>query len=67
MMTEPLLRVEGPDQDISQVGGGLLARKRSVVHAVDNVSFDIAAGETLGPGRRIRLAASRPPGAASCA
>jgi oligopeptide transport system ATP-binding protein len=30
------------------VGGGLLARDAATVHAVDNVSFDIEAGETLG-------------------
>jgi oligopeptide transport system ATP-binding protein len=30
------------------VGGGFLARDAALVHAVDRVSFDIAAGETLG-------------------
>jgi oligopeptide transport system ATP-binding protein len=46
-MTEPLLRVKGLTKNFA-VGGGFLARDAQVVHAVDNVSFDIAPGETLG-------------------
>jgi oligopeptide transport system ATP-binding protein len=46
-MTEPLLRVKGLTKNFA-IGGGFLARDAQVVHAVDNVSFDIAPGETLG-------------------
>jgi oligopeptide transport system ATP-binding protein len=45
--TQPLLRVKGLTKNFA-VGGGFLARDAQVVHAVDNVSFDIAPGETLG-------------------
>jgi oligopeptide transport system ATP-binding protein len=44
---EPLLRVKGLTKNF-EVGGGWLARQANVVHAVDNVSLDIAPGETLG-------------------
>jgi peptide/nickel transport system ATP-binding protein len=44
---EPLLRVKHLTKNF-KVGGGFLARSTAVVHAVDNVSFDIAPGETLG-------------------
>ena len=46
-MTEPLLRVKELVKNFA-VTGGLLAREVDHVHAVDHVSFDIAAGETLG-------------------
>jgi oligopeptide transport system ATP-binding protein len=45
--SEPLLRVKNLTKNFD-VGGGFLAREKSLVHAVDNVSFDIQAGETLG-------------------
>jgi len=44
---EPLLRVTGLTKNFV-IGGGLLARAPDVVHAVDNVSFAIWRGETLG-------------------
>jgi len=46
-MTEPLLRVKDLVKNFS-VGGGFLGHNAEIVHAVDHVSFDIAAGETLG-------------------
>ena len=46
-MTEPLLRVKDLVKHFS-VRGGLFSRELDRVHAVDHVSFDIAAGETLG-------------------
>jgi peptide/nickel transport system ATP-binding protein len=42
----PLLRVRDLRKEFP-IGGGVL-RRPSVVHAVDGVSFDLAAGETLG-------------------
>jgi peptide/nickel transport system ATP-binding protein len=42
-----LLSVRGLVKHYS-VGGGLFSRDSRVVHAVEDVSFDIAAGETLG-------------------
>ena len=44
---EPLLRVTGLTKNFV-IGGGLFARAPDVVHAVDNVSFAIWRGETLG-------------------
>ena len=44
---EPLLRVTGLTKNFV-IGGGLLARAPDVVHAVDNVSFAIWRGDTLG-------------------
>jgi peptide/nickel transport system ATP-binding protein len=46
-MSEPLLRVKDLVKYFS-VRGGLFSRELDRVHAVDHVSFDIAAGETLG-------------------
>ena len=46
-MSEPLLRVKDLVKYFS-VRGGLFSRELDRVHAVDGVSFDIAAGETLG-------------------
>src|SRR5436189_1745089 len=46
-MTEPLLRVKNLVKNFT-VGGGFLGRDADIVHAVDHVSFDIGAGETLG-------------------
>jgi oligopeptide transport system ATP-binding protein len=45
-MTEPLLRVDNLTKRFSLTAGFL--RAPDEVHAVDDVSFDIAAGETLG-------------------
>src|SRR5689334_17249529 len=46
-MTEPLLRVKELVKNFA-VGGGFLGRHAETVHAVDHVSFEIGAGETLG-------------------
>ena len=46
-MTEPLLRVGHLVKNFP-VRGGLLAGSRDQVHAVDDISFEIEAGETLG-------------------
>ena len=46
-MTDPLLRVKDLVKHFA-VRGGLLSREVDRIHAVDHVSFDIAAGETLG-------------------
>jgi oligopeptide transport system ATP-binding protein len=46
-MTPPLLRVHELVKNFP-VRGGLFAREIEYVHAVDRVSFEIAAGETLG-------------------
>jgi oligopeptide transport system ATP-binding protein len=46
-MNEPLLKVRDLVKHFP-IKGGLLGREVERVHAVDGVSFDIAAGETLG-------------------
>jgi oligopeptide transport system ATP-binding protein len=46
-MTEALLRVRDLVKHF-KLKGGLFSRQVEVVHAVDGVSFDIGAGETLG-------------------
>jgi len=46
-MSEALLRVENLTKNFD-VGGGFLGRDAARVHAVDGVSFELAAGETLG-------------------
>jgi oligopeptide transport system ATP-binding protein len=46
-MTEPLLRVNELVKNFP-VKGGILRRTVEEVHAVDHVSFELAAGETLG-------------------
>ena len=46
-MTEPLLRVTELVKNFT-VKGGVLRRAVDEVHAVDHVSFELAAGETLG-------------------
>jgi len=46
-MTEPLLRVKDLQKHFS-IKGGVFRREVDKVYAVDGVSFDLAAGETLG-------------------
>ncbi len=46
---------------------GVLRRTVGQVYAVDDVTFSIGEGETLGPCRRVRAAASRPWRAPCCA
>jgi oligopeptide transport system ATP-binding protein len=46
-MTEPLLEVRNLSKEF-QVRGALFSRRRAVVHAVSDVSFELAPGETLG-------------------
>ena len=53
----PLLKVEHLHKyfEIKAAGAGFLSSKTAIVKAVEDVSFSIAAGETLGPRRRVRL------------
>ncbi|MGA1075553.1 MAG: ATP-binding cassette domain-containing protein, partial [Ilumatobacteraceae bacterium] len=44
----PLVEVEHLSIHFPVGGGGLFSRQRKVVHAVDDVSFSIRRGETLG-------------------
>src|ERR1700683_1469876 len=46
-MTEPLLRVNQLVKNFP-IRGGILSREVDQVHAVDNVSFELSSGETLG-------------------
>ena len=46
-MSEPLLKVQNLVKNFA-IKGGLLSREVAKVHAVDGVSFELAAGETLG-------------------
>jgi len=46
-MSEPLLRVKQLVKNFP-IRGGILAREVDQVHAVDNISFELTAGETLG-------------------
>ncbi len=46
-MTQPLLKVQGLKKHFP-IRGGMLQRVIDKVHAVDGVSFDLMAGETLG-------------------
>src|SRR5256885_16253718 len=46
-MAEPLLRIKNLKKYFP-IRGGLFSREVARVHAVDDVSFDIMAGETLG-------------------
>ena len=48
MTSEPLLRVEGLRKHFALTKGILFARTLGYIKAVDDVSFDIRAGETLG-------------------
>ena len=47
VMAEPLLRVDNLVKHFA-IRGGLFSREVERVHAVNGVSFEIAAGETLG-------------------
>jgi len=47
VMTEPLLRVKNLVKNFT-VKGGVFSREVDRVHAVNNVSFEVASGETLG-------------------
>ena len=46
-MSEPLLHVRNLMKNFP-VRGGVFAQASEVVHAVDDISFEIGAGETLG-------------------
>jgi oligopeptide transport system ATP-binding protein len=47
-VSEPLLRVEGLTKHFPVERPGLFRRQRGTVHAVDDVSFELHPGETLG-------------------
>ncbi|HKX55337.1 MAG TPA: oligopeptide/dipeptide ABC transporter ATP-binding protein [Xanthomonadales bacterium] len=47
-MSEPVLRVQDLTLHFSNDSGSLLQRHKRVLRAVDGVSFDLSAGETLG-------------------
>jgi oligopeptide/dipeptide ABC transporter ATP-binding protein len=47
MNAAPILSVQHVEMDYA-IGGGVLASRRGVVHAVSDVSFDLHEGETLG-------------------
>jgi oligopeptide transport system ATP-binding protein len=47
-MSDPVLRVQDLTLHFSSETGSLLRRKERVLKAVDGVSFDLSAGETLG-------------------
>jgi len=46
--TEPLLRIENLKKHFPLKGGGYFSKEKKVVKAVDDVSFNIYKGETLG-------------------
>ena len=60
MAAEPLLRVRNLKKYFP-IRGGLLSREVARVHAVDDVSFDILPGETLGlvGDQEVRVAGQR--------
>lgn len=47
-MSEPVLRVQDLTVHYSVTAGGVFRRQDRVIKAVDGVSFDLHAGETLG-------------------
>ncbi len=47
-MSEPLLRVEGLVKDFAVTRGAVFRRQAGTIRAVDDVSFEVTAGETLG-------------------
>ena len=51
---QPLLQVRGLTKHFP-VRDGVFLRTVGQVHAVDDVSFDLDVGETLGPRRRVGL------------
>jgi oligopeptide transport system ATP-binding protein len=47
-MTDPVLKVQDLAVNFSSVGGSMLRRKERILRAVNGISFDLYAGETLG-------------------